>query len=116
MATLFGARLEEHASRDAALAVILPGLEMSYSELLARVRACATQVARARLLPSETVGITIADELAHFVSSLALLSLGVPQIGLPTYEPIPKRLGLARRLAVTRVIVADPRHALDRKR
>lgn len=93
-------------------ALALPGREITYAELLGRVQSCATRLIRERYLPSEVVGITIADEIPHLVASLALLWLGIPQISLPTRDPVAKRLYLAEKLALGRVIVTDPRHAL----
>jgi acyl-coenzyme A synthetase/AMP-(fatty) acid ligase len=90
----------------------MPGLDITYGELLGRVQSCATWLIREGCRPSEAVGITVAEEIPHIVTSLALLAIGVPQICLPTYDPAPKRLLLAERLGVTRVIVDDPRHML----
>jgi acyl-coenzyme A synthetase/AMP-(fatty) acid ligase len=61
---------------------------------------------------NEVVGITIAEEIPHLVASLALLAIGVPQISLTSYDPTAKRLSLAGRIGVTRVVVTDPRNAL----
>ena len=112
MQTIFGTRLEQHASHgDARVALVLPGREVTYAELLRRARACAARLAHERLASTEIVGITIADDLAHIVASLALLLLGVPQVCLPTHDPAAKRQSLADKLAVRRVVVTDPRDA-----
>jgi acyl-CoA synthetase (AMP-forming)/AMP-acid ligase II len=113
MQTVFGARLTHHASSlGASPAVAMPGREMTYAELLGRVQSCAAWLARERYPSSEVVGITIADELPHLIASLALLWLGIPHVSLPTHDPVPKRLYLADSLAVGRVVVTDPQHAL----
>ena len=113
MQTVFGARLGQHASSArASPAMAMPGREITYAELFGRVRSCAAWLARERCLPAEVIGITSADEIAHLVASLALLSLGVPQVCLPTHDPVSMRLHLADRLAVGRVVVIDPHHAL----
>ncbi|HKW81520.1 MAG TPA: AMP-binding protein [Casimicrobiaceae bacterium] len=117
MQTLFGARLEHHASsapRSSAFAT-LHG-DVSYAELLGMVRRCAgwlldEGVAGEGAVPA-VVGVTIADDLEHMMVSLALLSLGVPHIGLPSRDPAAGRLELARRLGVRRVVLKEERHAL----
>ncbi|CAG0999731.1 fatty-acyl-CoA synthase [Burkholderiales bacterium] len=114
MQTLFRRRLGElAASPRSAPAFALPGREIGYPELVARVDACAAWLARAGCRPEEVVGITIADEVTHLVASLALLSLGVPQTILATHDPAPMRSELARRLGVRYVVVADPDHRLS---
>ncbi|MDQ2961560.1 MAG: fatty acid--CoA ligase family protein [Pseudomonadota bacterium] len=113
MQTVFGARLRHHASNArASPALAMPGCEVTYAELLGRVQRCSAWLAHERYLPSEVVGITIADEIPHLVASLALLSLGVPHVCLPTHDPVSMRLHLAERLAVDHVVVVDPQHAL----
>jgi acyl-coenzyme A synthetase/AMP-(fatty) acid ligase len=113
MQTLFGDRLGRHAmSASYAPALALPGRDISYAELGARVRRCAAWLAREGCAADEVVGITIAGEIPHLVTSLALLALGVPQVCLATHEPTPKRQALAERLEVRRVVVTDPKHAL----
>ena len=113
MQTLFGARLAQHAESTArAPAVALPGREIGYAELAAQVRDCAAWLARQGCVPGHIVGITVADEMLHLVTSLALLSLGVPQVCLPTHEPASKRESLAEKLQVKRVVVTNLAHAL----
>src|SRR5947207_11082975 len=113
MQTVFGARLEQYASTArASPALAMPGREIAYSELLGRVRSCAAWLTREPGLPLQPVGITIAEEIPHLVASLTLLSLGVPQVSLPTSEPGSKRLNLAERLGVGRVLLTDPQYAL----
>ncbi|TMH60854.1 MAG: hypothetical protein E6H53_03725 [Betaproteobacteria bacterium] len=113
MQTVFGARLEHYASTArASPALAMPGREIAYSELLRRVRSCAAWLTGEPGLPLQPVGITIAEEIPHLVASLTLLSLGVPQISLPTSEPVSKRLNLAERLGVGRVLLTDPQYAL----
>jgi long-chain acyl-CoA synthetase len=113
MQTLFGARLATHAlSPDAPPAIVMPGREIGYRELAGQVFAVARWLSREGCTPSEVVGIAIADEVAHLTASLALLSLGIPQVCLATTTTLTGRLDVARRLGVQRVVVADPRHAL----
>jgi long-chain acyl-CoA synthetase len=113
MRTIFGARLRQHAlDAHASLAIAMPGREITYAELLGCVESCAAWLTAEGCLPSEVVGITIADEHIHMVASLALLCLGIPQVCLPTHDPGSMRLYLAQRLPVGRVIVTDLQHAL----
>jgi acyl-CoA synthetase (AMP-forming)/AMP-acid ligase II len=111
--TFFASRLEQNASSARALpAFATPEREISYAELLARVQRCASWLARNRYAPEEVVGVTIAEELPHLVTSLALLVLGVPHICLPTHDPGAKRMNLAQRIPVRRVITTDAQYAL----
>lgn len=114
MPTLFGERLSAHALNPHALpAVVMPGREIGYRDLLGRVHSVATSLASQGCTPSEVVGICIADELTHLTTSLALLSLGIPQICLDTAATPASRLRLATRLGVRSVVVTDIRHALE---
>lgn len=113
MQTPFGARLEQLAAVAPPLqAFAMPGREISFVELLARVSTCASWIRREGCQPHEVVGITVADDIAHMVASIALLSLGIPHICLPTYDPVAKRADLARRLGVRRVVLTEWRDAL----
>jgi len=115
--TPFAARLRQHAANPRSPhALVMPGQAVAYPELLDRVEACADWLRREGCDASDTVGITIADEVTHLIASLALLYLGIPQVCLATHDPAPMRLRLAQRLAVTRVVCADPKHALDGSR
>lgn len=114
MRTLFGRALTQHALKSrAAPAMAMPSGEISYVELRRPVGACVAWLTRRGCVSSEVVGITIADEYAHMVASLALLVLGIPQVCLPTRDPASMRLQLAQRIPVDRVIVTDVNHALD---
>jgi len=111
--TLFGARLGQWSTDpQTPPAIVMPGREVTFSELRGSVENCAAWLVREGCRPSQVVGITIAEELTNLVVSLALLHLGVPQVCLPTYDPPAMRLRLARRLAVARIVVTDQRHAL----
>jgi long-chain acyl-CoA synthetase len=113
MQTLFGKILRQRAlAPQLPSAIVSPGCELTFTELHGRVERCAAWLVGEGCRPSELVGITIADELTHLVASLALLQLGLPQICLPTYDPVAMRSNLARRLSVARVVVADPQHVL----
>jgi long-chain acyl-CoA synthetase len=100
-------------SGHASAAMAMPGREIGYEELLRAVESCAAWLARRGCVPSEVVGISIADEYMHMVASLALLVLGIPQVCLPTRDPASMRLRLAQRIPIDRAIATDLNHALD---
>jgi acyl-coenzyme A synthetase/AMP-(fatty) acid ligase len=112
MHTPFGARLGRYAlALRAPAAIATPRRDIGYAELAGRVGRCAAWLVRAGCRPEEVVGITVADEVAHFVAGLALLTLGVPQVCLATSAPAAMRRQLADRLGVRAVVVADPADA-----
>src|SRR5664279_2950477 len=111
MQTIFGARLIEHAARvPPQLAFAMPGREISYQDLLGQVRARAAWLVAEGCRPGEVVGITISDEVEHLAVTLALLSLGIPHVCLPTHDPAGKRLDTTARLGIERIVIAE---ALD---
>jgi long-chain acyl-CoA synthetase len=113
MQTVFGARLGRHAlNAGAPPAIVTAERAISYAELLRRVQQCATWLAGEGCRGSQLVGITIADDFTHLVTSLSLLALGVPQICLPTTDPASRRATFASKLAVGRLVAADPQHAI----
>jgi long-chain acyl-CoA synthetase len=113
MQTVFGARLSQYALNPAGPpALVTPEWGMSYAELLRCVQTCATWLAAEGCSRERIVGITVAGDFPHLVTSLALLALGVPQVCLPTTEPAGRRSELAERLDVARIVVADAKHAL----
>src|SRR5512147_2698247 len=113
MRTSFADRLARHAADAAAPPAFVRADDvLSYAELLRRVEHAAAWLRDEGCGAADILGITVADELAHLVVSLATLTLGLPQAGLPTYEPQAARLKLARSLGVTRVIAVEPAHGL----
>ncbi|MGH8713825.1 MAG: class I adenylate-forming enzyme family protein [Casimicrobiaceae bacterium] len=122
MQTVFAAQLKQHALKaPGSQAFATSRRAITYADLLGRVQSCAAWLlreglARERRLPPDVVGITIADDVTHMVASLALLSLGVPHVCLPSRDPVAKRTDLAARLAIRRVVTTEPRHALPGKK
>jgi acyl-coenzyme A synthetase/AMP-(fatty) acid ligase len=113
MRTLIGEALRRHAADPRApAALVSPDGEVSYAELVARVDRCAAWLLRERCRASVPVGVSVVDETDCLIVVLALIDLGVPQVGLPTGMPEPMRIAMARRLALGRVVVDDPWHAL----
>jgi acyl-coenzyme A synthetase/AMP-(fatty) acid ligase len=113
MRTSFADRLARHAAdATASPAFVRADDVLSYAELHRRVEHAAAWLRDEGCGAGDVLGITIADELAHLVVSLAALALGLPQAGLPTFEPQAARLKLAQSLGVTRVIAVEPAHGL----
>jgi tripartite-type tricarboxylate transporter receptor subunit TctC len=113
MRTTFGEALRRHA-HDAAAPAALVGTDgvVSYGALVERVERCAAWLAARGMRAGVPVAVSVGDETSALVASLALLDLGLPQVGLGTTTPGAMRDELARRIGVGRVVVDDPRHAL----
>ncbi len=90
----------------------MPGRQVSFVELLGRVSTCASWIRQQGCVADEIVAITVADDVTHMVASLAFLSLGIPHVCLPSYDPVAKRLDIAKRLGVQRVLLTEWRDAL----
>jgi acyl-CoA synthetase (AMP-forming)/AMP-acid ligase II len=113
MRTLIGEALRRHAGAPNAPAALVSAIgAISYVELVARVERCAAWLLREGCQAPVPIGVSVVDETDSLVVSLALLDLGVPQVTLSTGLPGPMRIALARRLALGRVVVDHPRHAL----
>jgi acyl-coenzyme A synthetase/AMP-(fatty) acid ligase len=85
---------------------------MSYAALARQVRALAAHFSRAGLAPGDVAGITLADDRANILTSLALIRLGCRQVALPPRDPAPLREDLARRLGVVAVVGMAPGDAV----
>ena len=105
-ATLFAGRLAAHARDREWPAILLPDGVVTYPALVARARRCAAWLVDRGLGPAP-VGVSIGDDVAHLVVAVALLHLGVPQIGLAPSVPQAMRRELARRLPLSRMIADD---------
>jgi acyl-coenzyme A synthetase/AMP-(fatty) acid ligase len=114
MATIFGERLATHASGVRRVPAWVDGeREVGFDEVAGDVAALAYWFAEDGVAGASVVALTIADDRRHLVASLALLALGVPQVTLPTTEPVAMRSDLARRLGVDRVIADAGGEALE---
>lgn len=100
------ARLRGYALRDTSEAIAVDGFSMDWATLLDRVEAEAAGLARAGLGPGAVIGVSIADEVEHFIACLALLRVGAWQIALATHDPEAERQGIATRGGVTHVLHA----------
>ncbi len=106
-------RLERHArERPGAPAVVSPGRTVSYGELHALVGGCAAWLRSQGVEGGERVGVSIADDLTHFVVALGLGTLGAAHATLATHDPESARARLAARVGVRRVVAARSEHRL----
>ena len=112
--TPFAIRLDELARAEPRHpAVVAPGASIGYGELAERVRTCARHLARHGIRAPVPTGLSVDDDLANLVACLAMLWTGIPQVPMPASEPLPQRLDVARRLAMTHVVADDDGQALD---
>ena len=103
----FVARLRQHGSRADREAVAADGVSLSWPQLMVRVEQEIATLHATGIGPGATVGISIADELEHFVASLALLGAGAWQIALATHDTEQEREAIAERAHVTHVLVGS---------
>jgi len=114
MATIFGERLVAHAEARARHPAWIDGSrEVGFAEAVAEIAACARWLVATGAADARVVGVSIADERRNAVAGLALLALGVPQVVLPTTDPVPMRSDLARRLGVDCVLADREGQDLD---
>jgi len=62
---------------------------VTYGELHARVAGCAAWLHGHHVERGEVVGVSVADELDHFVVALGLASVGAAHVVLPTMDGAP---------------------------
>ena len=102
------AALEKHAARNPETDALIVGEEkLSYGELLDRVTACANWLEHRGVVPGETVGICIRDNVGHMICATALLCMGVPQISLGSHESGKTRRKLAERVGAKKLIIEN---------
>jgi acyl-CoA synthetase (AMP-forming)/AMP-acid ligase II len=101
----FHERLAQHA-RDRASwpACVAPGRTMTYGELLHATEALAEEFRARGIEDGAAVALTVRGEIDHLVASLALLLLGVAQLGLASHDPPVMRERFARRVGTTHVV------------
>jgi len=85
---------------------------VTYGELHARVAGCAAWLAGHHVERGEVVGVSVADELDHFVVALGLASLGAAHLMLPTTDGAAGRARLAERVGARRVVATRDEHRL----
>jgi acyl-CoA synthetase (AMP-forming)/AMP-acid ligase II len=100
------AALEENAARQAnADAIIIGDTTIAHGEMLERVTAAAGFMLHHGLVPGESSGVCIRDEVGHIVHGTALMCLGTPQISLGSHENETTKRELMRKVGVTQLVV-----------
>ena len=90
-------RLRRHAgTRPDAPAIVAEHAVVTYGELDALVGGCAEWLASQGVERDECVGVTIVDDMTHFVVALGLASLGAAHATLASYDPDPCERGWRR--------------------
>lgn len=113
-APTFAERLAAHArDRGTHPALVAPDRTIAYAELALAASALARELAAQGVTRGETVAITARRERDHLLASLALLLLGVPQLGLASHDPPAMRARFARRVGATRLVVDGPEDVVD---
>jgi acyl-CoA synthetase (AMP-forming)/AMP-acid ligase II len=98
-------RLAEHeATRGVRPAVVTDSIAASYGALRGAVAKSIVALRKSGVSATDVVGLSIDDELAHLVVSLAIMGVGATQITLATHDTEQVRAEVARRAAVTRSI------------
>lgn len=106
-------RLQRHAQeRPGAPAIVSPDRTVTYGELHGLVGGCAEWLVSLGVERGERVGVSILDDLTHFVVALGLASLGAAHATLATHDASSARTRFAARTGVRRVVAARPEHAL----
>lgn len=106
-------RLVRHArERPDAPAVVGIDRTVSYRELHAMVAGCADWLLTQGVEGGECVGVTIADDLLHFVVALGLATLGSAHATLASHEAEPARSRSAARVHARRIIATFASHRL----
>lgn len=99
--------ISSHARASPAKAAVVAAESLSYRALEDRVVDAHRRLSAAGLEPSSIAGISIADEVEHFVATLGLLRLGCRQITLATFDSEELRQKLSSRVGVTHVLTLD---------
>ena len=109
----FLARLCATSAADPArLAVAGTAAALTYGALAGHVAGMAGWLLRAGLAPGQMAGVTIRDDVAHLVVTLALMRLGCHQVALGSHDPPELRGDLAARAGVVVVLGDGPGDAL----
>ncbi|MGE0717815.1 MAG: class I adenylate-forming enzyme family protein [Alphaproteobacteria bacterium] len=99
---MFLGRLARHAAaRPHAPALVRGRTVVGYGALMDQVEDRAAALARLGIGADDVVGLTIANEIDHLVTCLALMRTGAAQITLGSHDPPAMRDRLAERVGVT---------------
>jgi acyl-coenzyme A synthetase/AMP-(fatty) acid ligase len=103
------AAVSAHAARrPSAPALLTPSRQITYAMLDDMVWRVATDLARRGVRAGDRVGITLADNVAHAVTMLALIRLGAAQYGLSLGDSASVREATIRRLGIGWTIGCKP--------
>jgi acyl-CoA synthetase (AMP-forming)/AMP-acid ligase II len=78
-----------------------------YGELLRRIEAQVAGLERAGIGAGSVVGLQIADEVEHFIASLALIAVGARHITRPTHDPLDANEALSDRVRATHLLTIE---------
>ena len=110
--TIVDALLGYASERPDARALVGEHRTINYGELAGLVGDAAARLASQGIRPGECVGVSIADDVAHEIVVLALVTLGASYVVLPTFDDAVARARLAARVGARRVVFADGEHRL----
>ena len=110
--SIVDALLGNASARPGARAIVGEHRTITYGELAGLVGDAAALLASQGIRSGECVGVTIADDVAHAIVVLALVTLGASYVVLPTFDDPVARARLAARVGARRVVVADGEHRL----
>lgn len=106
---LFLQQLQQHRRiRPRHPAIISDTRIVSYEALADLVEKGSSYLEEAGVRAQQVVGISIADEVDHFIASLSLLAAGAHQFTLATHETLAVRSNLAERAGATVLVADDP--------
>lgn len=109
----FHERLLLHASRiPDTPALVTRDASIPYGALASDVHALASALRSRGVARGSVVALTARREIDHVLAALALMELGVAQVGLPSRDPVEMRARLARRVGVTAVLADRPDDAV----
>lgn len=115
--TSFLSILIGHAARQPdEPAIITDAATIRYADLAERVSAMATWLIANGIEPGVTCGITIEDPADHLITAMALLCVGVPQVGLASHETEVNVAGIAGRVGVRQVVADRDRPWMEGRR
>ena len=77
---------------------------LTFTEVNEIVNLLAMELYEVGIRPGDTVGLSVKNEINHFLLTLALLALGTAHIVLASHDPVSLRARLKDRLRITRVI------------
>ncbi|NQZ53694.1 MAG: long-chain fatty acid--CoA ligase [Piscirickettsiaceae bacterium] len=109
----FLSEIKRHSAlRPDDTAIVADGISLTYPDLFRLILVCASILNKNNITQESIVGLSIADEVLHLISSLALLALGAKQVNLATHDPLSVRIQLAEHVGLTDVLAVDEEYRL----